>query len=443
MTAATTQRTVGPLHQAPTTGDQERYRFAYDLLGPVFLEFCHRLEVILSAYSPDDTVALFVSRGGLRLRALFEAHLRRTARSAPVPLVDFYTSRIAAVKAALLENFDATTSLIGFELKYSDRQEMSRALFGADYSDGVDDHEDLAGSLAQIVQNCSPAREYLREQASLLDSYLSSLTGGRKQVVIVDTGWSGTTQAVLMRRYPRLEWTGLYFCKWNWRQTRSNHVNRMLAVSVDADALPLSNPRSALINYHHLIEGLFEINMPSVEEYRLQDGNVVPDHMATDTDILPQSSGDELFAASYDYIANAPIRTGPAISADADKAFKRLASKLRYPSKRDTRLLCVPPRSCDFGRTMSMPVLVVPGPRGLLKSKLARIRTALWKQGQIRLEFPDYAVPVQFAYNVVQQKPTLLHALRIGRQVLKRYWSAALPGHSGRGGASGAPAESP
>lgn len=419
--AATNKHPAESPHRGSAALDErERYGLAFDLLGPVFLEFCHRLEVILSAYSPDDTVALFMSRGGLRLRALFEAHLRRAARPAPVPLVDFYTSRIAAIKGSLLEHFDATTALIGFELNYSDRRELSRALFGADYSDATRERESLIGSLAYIIDHCLPAREYLREQAALLGAYLEDLTGGRKNVVIVDTGWSGTTQAALMRQFPRWEWIGLYFCKWNWRQNRSAHADRMLAVSVDADAKASSSSRAALVSYHHLIEGLFEINMRSVEEYRSRDGKVVPDQVATEADILPQSRGDELFAASYDYVANVPLRTGPAVAAEAERAFKRLASKLRYPSSRDVRLLCVPPRSCDFGRRESVPVVVVPTPSAVPKSRLARIRAALWKQGQIRLEFPKHAVPVQFAYNMVRHSPALRRVLHVGHHVLKR-----------------------
>ena len=55
---------------------QRRFRFAYRYLGPVFNEFCHRLYVYQQAFADRGACALYMARGGMRLRSLFELFLR-------------------------------------------------------------------------------------------------------------------------------------------------------------------------------------------------------------------------------------------------------------------------------------------------------------------------------------------------------------------------------
>jgi hypothetical protein len=378
----------------------DRDKVGYELLGPIFLEFCARLHRALgesrSQAAGAESVVLFLARAGLRLRLLYETYFGARAEGSPLPLRDVYISRLSCARACLGagDPFAAAT-IVDF---YAERPRAAllEALRVPDdpmFVRSADRQAEVA-SLLRLAAQSAPARAVLAEQHELLTRYLDEALGGAQRAIVVDSGWTGATQAMLTRVYPDVRWTGCYFGVWAFRRPLPPEAHSMTGLAVDQRRHSSSNPRSAITRHYHLVESALETRTPSVASYvRSESAELVePDsgHAARE-EILP-GPADEHFAGILEYVGDHARDSPDAVSSLADGAWRRLARHLWFPTRDVLAAFLVEDRSIDFGSIDSNPVLrgQGEGPRGLRGFRW-RFSRSLWKEGQLALECPRLA----------------------------------------------------
>ena len=90
------------------------------LLGSILFEFCCRLHWSSSLYDKKDDALLFMSRGGLRLKFLYELFLKVNGLQAAVSCHPLWISRFAALKMIFEENPELVVSCLVREFSYTD-----------------------------------------------------------------------------------------------------------------------------------------------------------------------------------------------------------------------------------------------------------------------------------------------------------------------------------
>jgi hypothetical protein len=142
-----------------------------------------------------------------------------------------------------------------------------------------------------------------------------------------------------------------------------------------------------LYYYRHLIEDCLEPGFPSLirsaECRRLE---------AMDLASLaaPLRRGrDEHFAgivAYFQQVRQQPRRVD--IRTASEHAFSKLHDIILHPTPESVALAAVRSRSQDFGKEENRPVVIIPADATARRPEV-RLRRALWKTGQIALEFDD------------------------------------------------------
>jgi hypothetical protein len=372
--------------------------FGKNILGPILHDFCARLWLYQLSCRRENPAALYIARGGIRLRYLYELFLRSSGRGSACAGKDFFISRVAAAKGCLQKDFDYVARHLAREYFDLTVGGMLKALLPRE---DLRLPADLSGRPAgfqefdRLYHSPDPRGEtirgYFAEQAALLASYIRRMAGGKTSVLLIDTGWTATTQAMLMRAFPEITWTGLYFGRWDYRKQSPWHFGSVIGISVDGAGYDPLAPRTALFHHHHLIEAPLEPAIPSVEEYVRDErtGEAVSDAEKNSEISAEPDDSDTHYSGIIEYFMSVPGRkTFLAISKDAEAAYERLPAMILRPSRREFRDLLVDDRSADYGRGNSNPILCVDPPGAGLVNKSLRIRRSLWKEGQIVFEFP-------------------------------------------------------
>jgi hypothetical protein len=391
----------------------------------VFHEFCYRLWLHLESFRGRPAVALFASRGGLALQALFETFLRHHDLDAPIPLRPFYVSRLAAAKATLARRPREATAVITREFRQTDLRALLTCVVpffrdGWDLSSYASRPVEEFGSVLEAGHGEVPraATDYFARQHRLLDAYLAERLDGSQIPLLVDTGWAGTTQALLMAAWPQFEWLGLYFARWNYWGEVPAHFPSVIGVWVDSLASDSTSDRAAVFDHRHLVEGMLEVPTRSVEEYRGTAGRVIPD-VATDVPPLSVTgAGGELLQGVIRYLETVPRALEPgAIVERADRSSRELARAIRRPSLRDVTRLDVGARSEDFGKAAANRVLLPPAATPAARRE--NCRSALWRQGQVRLEFGAMAAPRLWREAIQRRRGRALRRWQSASRVLQ------------------------
>ena len=120
------------------------------LLGSILFEFCCRLHWSSSLYDKKDDALLFMSRGGLRLKFLYELFLKVNGLQAAVSCHPLWISRFAALKMIFEENPELVVSCLVREFSYTDCGRLAQALLPEQlYPDKMDLLSSLPGTLAE------------------------------------------------------------------------------------------------------------------------------------------------------------------------------------------------------------------------------------------------------------------------------------------------------
>lgn len=387
----------------PVDSRNQQIEFAQHYLGPIFYEFCARLYNYLENIDSkllNDSVVLYVARGGLRIRYLYEMYLYVNKYSNSIAAQDFYCSRLGIAKGCLANNFDYIAPIIIKEYRYSKIPTLLTCIIK-----NLDNIPDEWNELETNIENFQKIyfdnnqvsqriREYFWQQSHLLHKYIQRIAPKKTNIYLVDSGWYGSTQAMLMRQFPTILWTGLYFGKWDYHKTNASHLSRIIGLSADDSNLKHSPNRHCIFQYHHLIEDPLQINFPSTEEYTVDQNNqpVPTTGIAVDKEIAP-SENDSHFLGIIQYFKNNFCINQEQIFEKAEQSYHELNNFIRFPKRQQITMMNVRDRSIDFGKTGDVPILrkvpeTINFSRSSFRKKKQRISQSLWKQGQIALEFP-------------------------------------------------------
>ena len=378
-----------------------------NLLGPILYDFCRKLHLFLVALK-NDAVCLFAYRGGVRLLYLYQMYLRNNSLSEPVPTFPFLISRILALKGTIHSAFDDAVKILLREYPNVSFKQFIESIcpsIDIDLPSTIASRRTDPSLIFQSLYSSEPwsfpIKQYFTEQGNLLKEYLYSLVGGKNNILFVDTGWSGTTQLFLMQGFSELSWQGLYFGKWDtWNQNPA-HFHTITGIGVEGLRYSRKTPETAILLYHHIIEGPLEPEFPSVEQLTRDDNGRICAVFPIDENKIGPQEGEGHFQGICDYFNEAAGKSISEISHEVYKARKRLHDKILYPSTADMKSMTVKPRSADFGRKRFVPILYNPGGNhnSSLSFRLASIKKSIWKQGKIVEAFPMIYPILLYLYN--------------------------------------------
>ena len=371
--------------------------FGKNILGPIFYDFCAKLHWYLERnviQNRHNYTLLFMARAGLRLRYLYQLYRKLNKLPSICLEEDLYISRLSCVKGCLTNDFDYVVEIIVGEYKNRPIIDVFKRIIDLELN--LDQRwfsiPTSKASFQQIYaeSDCSSLiNTYFREQSQLFTQYIHNFSQNRQRIFLVDSGWTGRTQAMLMRAFPETEWTGLYFGKWAYGKPHPEHFPSIVGLCLDDSVHHKSHPRAALFHYHNLIEDPLEIDFPSVKEYVYEQktGLVLPNTDIAAESIIAPNDTDTHFQGIIEYFQTCQQSELDKISQAANLAYKQLNLLIRFPSKLDLEMMIVGDRSADFGKDTSYPILLQSG-KGNLIAKRRRLIRSLWKEGQVALEFP-------------------------------------------------------
>jgi len=395
--------------------DLERIRKVnHDLLGPLFYRYLFKLYLTQIAYDSNDTVILFLARGGLRLRAFYEKFLKVNNLESHIPYSDFYVSRMALVKASMISHYEIAIRDFLKEYGWHSIGETVSCFFGQDvYSQWtkkpgaqnptIPINQDSCNQLFwSHTESADYLRQLLREQQEFYLEYRNEILGRKKNVLVIDTGWSGSILNYMQILDEEREYTAQYFGRYNYGQGELPWFNKVIGVEVEGQKFDRKKPVTAVFLNRHLIEGICEIKWPSVTGYQKLDkkslgpiGGGAPESL-----IAPVREEVQAYGVAIYICAAKDGLNIEAIHSSGERASRQLCSRLMYPSKCDLVCFSVGSRSADFGKNLDVPVFLSPI-RNVFKMsiKLNNIKNSLWPLGQMTLEFPKTHHFLQFVYH--------------------------------------------
>jgi len=387
------------------SNDSLQRQFAKDILGPIFLAYCHRLWLFQMGTNNEATVALFAARGGLRLLALYERFLAVQGISPVVPCHPFMISRLAAAKGSYRRAPEVVRRQVVRIFRTETIDTLANALIPANADPSI--RLTLSGLSPDFVAAPvtmasfdalmnSPSeyglwlRRHLEEQGDLLRGYLIEMAGGSRRILLCDTGLYGCTQAILSAANSDFDWTGVYFGKSNYTGEFAQHHLRAFGLVFDSDRPSPFVPATALLRYWHLCEMPMEPPVPSVAYYyRGEAGQTLSNLDAKSSKTMIEKPGNPYYDGICDFFE---MPGGPWSTQEINRNFmsaaRQLQRRIYLPSTNDVQAMTVGTRNPDFGRQGEVPTLVAVPPTTTISRKVELVRDALWQEGQTRLAFP-------------------------------------------------------
>lgn len=254
-----------------------QYQFGHDALGPIMNAYLHRLHAYLLQCGGQNQKVLFALRAGLRIYNLYDAWLQAKGLAMPDNVALLKASRMMGVKAAYARAPAVALSALGNELGVADLNQYISALMRPAFEAGtytkppavqtVPIHEFLGGEgkVARLVD------DYLRQQSELYEQYLQELVGDAERLIVVDSGWKGSTQLLLEAAFPERNWEGVYFGCIGRAEAMDQRVGTMHGLMFDSEQYDPNEPETCFLVHRHLIEGFLEPGIKSVEQVEAED----------------------------------------------------------------------------------------------------------------------------------------------------------------------------
>lgn len=378
------------------------HRFGREVLGPIVAEFCLAIWLYTEeAGKRGDTALLFCARGGLGIRAAFERVAERLSLPLSVQRENLMVSRLVAARAAIMARSGAALDELGREFRGSSFADVAAALGGKRYEPVGSWQEPFAPEHFFAVLDRPAGHEILADidrQNTLFRRHLSAASAGAKRVILCDTGLYGSTQRLLAAGLPDLSFETIQLARCNYKGFSEDHFPRVVGLAVERNRYSPFAVRSTVLRYWQLIESLFEPAIPSVRWFSEdENGEVTCNAGDIAFGAIDPGIGNPLLAGALAYID--AITSGAAVIADAARAWPRLRQAVTRPVEADLSALAIGQRSVDFGRSG----IVGDGealPGGAL-SRLASIRSQLWREGAIARAFPRASLPLLTALEAV------------------------------------------
>ncbi|ABV37611.1 hypothetical protein Ssed_3007 [Shewanella sediminis HAW-EB3] len=393
-----------------------KYEFGYHVLGPIFYSFSYKLWLNQQVWTDRDSLTLFLSRGGLRLRYVYNLFLSKNNIKAPLPEEDFYVSRMALLKASYLKTPEETSTLLQREyncvtvLKAMEYL-LPKAVFHSwqsslctvekeIYKKRDIQVDDFCEFIKPTHAGYTVLAAYLKSHTKELRRHLDEIRQGNSHLLMVDTGWSGTILRECQSIFPDINFFGHFFGRSAFSSQVPEHFSNLQGVAFEADRYHWLYPLSSILLHRHLIEGVFEPKWPSVEGYLLESPH---DLIQPETGVIPDnirkpSIEDDFLNGICDYIAKSDTELNAnQIQREENLAAKMIQRLIVFPSRSQLDFLTVDTRSADFGKGLDVSVLIYDGYGQSISQKLNRVTQSLWPHGQVAIEFSGLMrVSIQF-----------------------------------------------
>ena len=370
--------------------------FGRDILAPIIAEYLSRLHATVQAASLAGTPSLFCHRAGLRILQLYKAWLTARGEALPEHVRVFKTSRLAALKAAYATAPALSVTGIGMLLPGLHLAQVTALLLDGEHAeecarlaptalhDFIDTDHPIAARL----------RAHLRDQSALMAAYLEQLAGVAGRVLLIDSGWAGTSQLILEQAFPNYAFDGVYFGTIGRATILDKGPGRMhgLVFNAAGPQYQSAAPETVFALHRHLIESLFEPDLPSVAT--LTPADLDAGHAAPSDDAIarPSCSWDAMYGIVLAAVSETATTT-PVLRAQRYRdALAALTEVLRFPTLAQAHLAAGKFRSHDMGRAGGVAPLLAPHDRFDGDSAARRIDDALWAAGQAAVEYPDSAL---------------------------------------------------
>lgn len=369
--------------------------FGREVLGPIVAEFCLAIWLYADeAGKRGDTALLFCARGGLGIRAAFERLAERLNLPLAVPRENLMVSRLVAARTAIMARSGAALDELGREFPGSSFSDVAATLGGRRYDLPQPWNEPFAPDRFFAMLQRPAGEDILADierQNTLFRRHLSVASAGAGRIVLCDTGLYGSTQRLLAAGLPDLSFETIQLARCNYKGFSEDHFPRVVGLAVERNRYSPLAIRSTVLRYWQLIESLFEPAIPSVRSFK-EDENGKVSCNAGDIAFgaVDPSIGNPLLAGALAYIDD--VASGAAIMADVARAWPRLRQAVTRPVEADLSALAIGRRSIDFGR----PDIVgdAEALSGSALSRLASIRSQLWREGAIARAFPHARLPL-------------------------------------------------
>ena len=367
------------------------------ILGPILHRWLLGLHQHMSYFDDGNTTFLFCARAGVRIRdlySIFVSGLPSEEKSIEYQL--FWISRVLAAKGTFSKARDRSINLISTEFERANIEDIVQSLLchNPDLLKKIklDDATKEGGShFSEFLATDHPTarilNDYFRQCGVDFDNYIQSLTNTNKRVVLIDSGWKGSTQSLLTHAYPQVEWKGLYFGKILTENHDETIQKDVIGILFESDIFDPDYPISAFTAHRHVIESLLEPNGTSIEEVPFGATSAIAEKMIeTNVNEKIDDFEDRIFVNVKNYIQSNIGLSLVEIEQRYQKACRDLPSILITPTRLDAQSLYFKDRSADFGRSQKAPILIDENSDRFTSSD-ARIEASLWPQGQIALEY--------------------------------------------------------
>lgn len=397
-------RLVRRRHAIPAIDD--RISFGERVFGPIVAELCLCLWLYCEqARCNGDATLMFCARGGLGMREAFERFLVALGLPLQMKRENLLISRLIAARSAVNARSPVVLDELGREFQGASFAAVAHALGGKAYALPADWNRVFEAHRFFAMLETDAGRRVdhdIRLQNELFKTHLEQIAEGAKRIILCDTGLYGSTQRLLSGGLPERTFETVQFARCNYKGLGEDHFPKVAGLLVEDRFYTPFKVRTVVLRYWHIIESLFEPAIPSVRQLSMgDDGLVVGNSGDIRFGMLDPAIGNPLLAGALQYLDR--LANSAQILPDADQAWYRLKQAITNPCKADVVALGVGPRSVDFGRSGVVPT-VARAKRAGIVSKLASVRSQLWREGAIAQEFP-------------RLKPALLGAIEMAHVV--------------------------
>lgn len=397
------------------TDDKQTLAFGRDVLGPIIYRYCYKLWLLQGFYDREQSTLLFLARGGFRLHYFYELFNEQNDLAVSLPIGELLVSRMAAYKAALHQSDSFAIDQVVEEYCWYPVREFMDIFFGTLISEpwyrNLDpdlqkwfltqplNHDILNRILSGEWDGQQVIGQHLQQQNKLFKQHIEQVSDHRANLILVDTGWGGSIIRALKPLLPERNIVGGFFGRFSYQGKHSGDwFNDIIGLEVEGDDYARRQPASVIFLHRHLIEGICEVNWPSVTGYCMNSsGRVTSMHGEFPESARKPSIDEPLAMGVQQYMETTRSLDLAAINEAARLAIKRLRKAIIFPGLNETRYT-VESRSADFGKQIDVPVLLPPARTFSISGKLSNIRQSLWPYGQIALEFPKSRMMVQLLY---------------------------------------------
>ena len=368
-------------------------KFSKETLAPIMNEFMSRLHTTILTASAQGVQTLFCYRAGLRIFLMYREWLTARKASMPNRVGIIKISRFAALKSAYRTAPDLALTGLCAQLPNHDLHDVVELILGEPLK--LPKGRLPAMPLHKFVTLDDPYAKRLRihllDQSDLLSAYIERLASDTNRILLIDSGWAGTTQLMLEQSFPNYSIEGAYFGVIGRTEILEKTPERMHGLMFETDDFLYnpSYPETAYVLHRHLIESLFEPDIQSVSSITKED-STGPDIMPTD-DVLcrPSCDWDQLFSFVLEDVRHQACSMPTARESAYRSALDELTRVLTLPQRQDVFIAAGKYRSADLGRSIGVDPVLAPNNRFDGDSSNSRIMDALWPAAQAALEYEN------------------------------------------------------